>query len=97
VRDRRLSWPRLLSVDLLLVCLLSGDNILTAVSVARQCDLVPAYDQLVFVNAYSPDEETSAARIEWLRQDDYTRPVDPASSSLTPSQVIVPYCYIHYC
>jgi len=72
-----------------LVCL-SGDNILTAVSVARQCALIPAGDQLVFVNAYSPSDETSTARIEWLCQDDFTRTMDPAaSSSLTTNQVIV--------
>lgn len=41
-----------------------GDNILTAVSVARQCDLVPPGDQLVFVNATLPDDNKPAS-ISW--------------------------------
>jgi magnesium-transporting ATPase (P-type) len=42
----------------------SGDNLLTAVSVSRQCGLVPADDQLVFANAHPP-EDGQPARISW--------------------------------
>ena len=70
------------------MCLLSGDNILTAVSVARQCGLVPAEDRLVFVNAYSPDGG-APARIDWVCHDDSGRGVDTAPGSIRPDEVIV--------
>ena len=50
---------------------ITGDNVLTAVSVSRQCGLVPAGEQLVFANAYLPEED-KPARISWeLSTDDY--------------------------
>jgi magnesium-transporting ATPase (P-type) len=41
-----------------------GDNILTAVSVSRQCGMLSAGDQLVFANAYPPVDD-KPARISW--------------------------------
>jgi len=72
--------------ECLLICLSSGDNILTAVSVARQCGLVPADDKLVFVNAYSPGDG-EPARIDWVSQDDSTQTMDPTSTSLNTNKV----------
>jgi len=74
----------------LFICFYSGDNILTAVSVARQCGLVPAVDKLVFVNAYSPDDG-APARIDWVCRDDSTQLLDPATVSLTTNEVILAY------
>jgi len=55
----------------ILLLLFAGDNVLTAVSVSRQCGLVPAGEPLVFANAYPP-EEGIPARISWeLSTDDY--------------------------
>jgi len=75
------------------VLFVSGDNILTAVSVARQCGLVPAGDKLVFVNAYSPGDG-EPARIDWRCHDDGChgdagmQSPDAASSSQSPQQVV---------
>jgi len=65
----------------------SGDNILTAVSVARQCGLVPAEDKLVFVNAYSPDGG-APARIEWVCHEDSARRLDTTTTSPAPDEVL---------
>lgn len=43
----------------------SGDNILTGVSVARQCGMVPTGDRLIFVNAYHPEGD-QPAQIHWV-------------------------------
>lgn len=73
-----------------------GDNILTAVSVARQCGLVPADDKLVFVNAYSPDDGVPA-RIDWVCHDDSTQHPDPAPGGHAPHEVIVIWNSLNYC
>ena len=71
----RLSWH---------VSVHSGDNILTAVSVARQCGLVPADDRLVLVNAYLPDDQVPA-RIDWVCHEDSSQ----ASGAQTSNEVIL--------
>jgi len=68
-----------------MICLFTGDNILTAVSVARQCGLVPAEDRLVYVNAYSPDADGSPARIDWVCHEDSVQCSDPDT---TPREVM---------
>ena len=42
----------------------SGDNILTAVSVARQCGMVAPRESIILASAYVPEEDKPAL-IEW--------------------------------
>lgn len=42
----------------------TGDNILTAVSVARQCGMVAPRESIVLASAYAPDDGKPAL-IEW--------------------------------
>ena len=48
--------------------LISGDNILTAVSVARECSMIGRKDRVIQVQA-SPPAGDRAAQIEWICHD----------------------------
>ena len=70
-RFHRVLWPINGSTDPLIswlvpwpLCLVTGDNILTAISVARQCDMVDSREPVIMVNAY-PAENDRPSRIDW--------------------------------
>ncbi|XP_067946248.1 polyamine-transporting ATPase 13A3-like isoform X2 [Watersipora subatra] len=48
--------------------MVTGDNILTAVSVARECGIISKSQRVIQVLAHPPTE-TQSARIEWLSHD----------------------------
>ena len=69
---------------------------MTAVSVARQCGLVPADDKLVFVNAYVPDDG-GPARIDWECRDETTHSVEATSiGHSSPTDMMVRYSVSFY-
>ncbi|KAL4608143.1 putative cation-transporting ATPase 13A3 [Arapaima gigas] len=55
--------------------MVTGDNMLTAISVARDCGMIPPQHQVIVVDALPP-RDTRAARIDWQYVDD---PGPPAS------------------
>ena len=50
------------------VCLFTGDNMLTAISVARQCGMVPGREAIILVNVHPPENDKPAS-IEWEYAD----------------------------
>ena len=48
--------------------LFAGDNMLTAISVARQCSMVPGREAIILVNVHPP-ENGKPASIEWEYAD----------------------------
>ena len=57
--------------------LFKGDNLHTAINVARHCGLVPKHDKIIIVEAYPPSDDESSvnsnympARIEWKLVED---------------------------
>jgi len=90
--------PIHLTLMLAHLCTGAGDNMLTAVSVARQCGLVPADDRLVLVNAYPPDTAAGTpARIDWLSHDDATHHHQQQQADLpTPYQVMPAFKVLGY-
>lgn len=51
-----------------LVCLHTGDNILTAVNVARNCGMVGSDEKIIFVNA-TPHTEQSMPTLRFSLED----------------------------
>ena len=48
--------------------LFAGDNMLTAISVARQCGMVPGREAIILVNVHPPENDKPAS-IEWEYAD----------------------------
>lgn len=49
---------------------------LTALSVARECGMVDRTDNIILVQAYPPDSNSSKAEIEFYYADDRTKQVE---------------------
>ena len=49
-------------------CLFAGDNMLTAISVARQCGMVPGREAIILVNVQPPENDKPAS-IQWEYAD----------------------------
>ena len=51
------------------VVMVTGDNLLTALNVARKCNIVPKTNKVIFVDAHPPvaitDTEFEPAKISW--------------------------------
>ena len=47
-----------------------GDNMLTALSVARQCSMIPERDRVILLHAHAP-EGSNPAYIEWEVAEEY--------------------------
>ncbi|CAH1775580.1 unnamed protein product [Owenia fusiformis] len=62
--------------------MVTGDNMLTAVSVARDCGMVPPGDKVVLVDAY-PSDSGKPARIEW----NYTEPIDQEEEEASATHI----------
>ncbi len=52
---------QLLEADLRAI-MVTGDNLLTAISVARDCEMIPAHDQVVIVGCEEPSTSTSSSK-----------------------------------
>ena len=62
--ERNFIWPNFnLNIWLFL-----GDNMLTAISVARQCGMVPGREAIILVNVHPP-ENGKPASIQWEYAD----------------------------
>jgi len=62
--------------------MITGDNLLTALNVARKCNLVNKKNKVIFVDAYPPveeEEQQKQARIEWHLAESFNEPttIDP--------------------
>ena len=55
----------------------AGDNLLTAVSVARDCHMIDAQDRAVLLHVSPPSGDESAS-IHWTTADDLNQPVTPS-------------------
>ena len=70
--------------------MMSGDNMLTALSVARQCGMVGQRDRVVLIHAHAPEPDAAAtgapaaesggrmARISWELAGSDMQPTDSA-------------------
>lgn len=50
--------------------LFSGDNMLTALSVARECQMVERNDRIILVQAYPPQEGQTDVTLEFVYAGD---------------------------
>jgi magnesium-transporting ATPase (P-type) len=55
--------------------MVTGDNLLTALNVARICNIVPKKNKVIFVDAHPPvvisDTEFEPAKIDWRLAEPY--------------------------
>lgn len=52
-------WHQLTSIDVMfIVGLTAGDNILTAVNVAKNCGMVESHEKVIYVNATPPTDQS---------------------------------------
>ncbi|XP_012941516.2 probable cation-transporting ATPase 13A3 [Aplysia californica] len=61
--------------------MVTGDNMLTALSVARECKMVDQTDRIVLVQAYPPAAGQSDVNIEFVYADDQNTKVEEVFSS----------------
>uniref|UniRef100_A0A8C2KSI2 ATPase cation transporting 13A2 n=1 Tax=Cyprinus carpio TaxID=7962 RepID=A0A8C2KSI2_CYPCA len=72
-------------IDHAVFLLLSGDNILTAVNVARACGMVPAHEKVIFVHA-SPPTASSMASLQFHQGDGAVATVNTQETIDIPAQ-----------
>ncbi|KAK6965762.1 cation-transporting ATPase 13A3 [Biomphalaria glabrata] len=58
--------------------MVTGDNMLTALSVARECNMVEKSDRIILVQAYPPDVDHSDVTFDFVYADDKNTKVDEA-------------------
>ncbi|KAH9492498.1 hypothetical protein Btru_025992, partial [Bulinus truncatus] len=58
--------------------MVTGDNMLTALSVARECNMVERNDRIILVQAYPPDSDHSEVTFDFVYADDKNTKVDEA-------------------
>ena len=54
----------------------AGDNMLTALSVARECGMVDRTDKIILVQAYEPSANCTVPEIEFFYTDDRDKKVE---------------------
>ncbi|VBB88437.1 Vacuolar protein with a possible role in sequestering heavy metals, putative [Yarrowia lipolytica] len=71
----------------------TGDNVLTAISVARECEMVPSHEVQVFVPSFeeSPEHETGLA-IRWESVDNNNLTLNSATLRPLNPRVVPNYC-----
>lgn len=65
---------------------LSGDNILTAVNVARACEMVLSHEKVIFVHA-SPPTASSMASLQFHQGDGAAATINTHETIDIPTQV----------
>ncbi|GFR84790.1 cation-transporting ATPase [Elysia marginata] len=85
VMENRLKWQsapvirQLLEADIRTV-MVTGDNMLTALSVARECCMVDRTDRIILVQAYPPQAGQSQVAMEFVYADDANTKVEEVFS-----------------
>lgn len=63
----------------MLVCS-AGDNMLTALSVARECCMVDRTDRIILVQAYPPQDGKAGPQVEFVYADEREKKVEEVMS-----------------
>lgn len=61
--------------------MVTGDNMLTALSVARECGMVDKTDKIILVQAYEPPSKSSTPEIEFFYADDRKTKVEEVNTA----------------
>ena len=56
--------------------MVTGDNMLTALSVARECHMTSDLDRIILVQAYPPSSDQSDVSVEFVYADDMSTKVE---------------------
>ena len=67
--------------------MVTGDNLLTALNVARKCGMVPLKNKVILIEAHT--DEGEHPRIDWKLADPY---IDPTEISLETTAVSFVFC-----
>lgn len=65
----------------------AGDNMLTALSVARECGMVDCTDKIILVQAYEPEARSAVPEIEFFYADDRDKKVEEINVCVTAATI----------
>lgn len=74
----------------------TGDNILTAISVARDCGMILPQDRVIIADALPP-RDGQVARINWRYADNPNKHSSKPEVRLLPLQYKYRHCKCSYC
>uniref|UniRef100_A0A4W4FIW7 Cation-transporting P-type ATPase N-terminal domain-containing protein n=1 Tax=Electrophorus electricus TaxID=8005 RepID=A0A4W4FIW7_ELEEL len=72
--------------------MVTGDNMLTAISVARDCGMIPPQDRVIIADALPP-KDGQPARINWQYADNPSKHMSKTDIEVSPRPLLDEHCY----